>query len=460
MPTYQQIFRWFTLGIVVFLPRLAHSGVLWVEESYPMAGALQMLGGKLPYQGFVYDKPPLGLFFAALGAGSPEIVSRVLGAFLILLCCIVGGRIARAWWSEAEAVWTTALLTVGLTFYLPATVVPVAPDLLMLLPHLAAIYFARAGRPTLAGLMAGLAIWINSKGVLVALACGLWSPAAAVVGLALGALQLLIPGNWEQVWRWGMLYSADTFLERPLAEGLLRTFNWAGFHATAVLGTAVYFFRENRNGPNGDRWRMAAWLLLSLAGVVAGLRFFPRYYFQLLPVVALLGARGLVLLPTARRWALACLLLIPIVRFGPRYVQLAVNGDADWSDTALNRDSRAVSARIGAAASPQDTILVWGYRPDILVYTRLPLGAPFLDSQPLTGVIADRHLVQSRPSAPEVAAANRKRLVEYRPEWLVDGLGPSNPQLAIGQFPDLREWFANYSEAFRTSATVVYRRKP
>ena len=67
---------------------------------------------------------------------------------------------------------------------------------------------------------------------------------------------------------------------------------------------------------------MAVWLLLQLVAVAAGWRFFPRYYFQLLPVMALMAARGYTLLGRCRAmvWLL---LLIPLARFGPRYATLA-----------------------------------------------------------------------------------------------------------------------------------------
>ena len=83
------------------------------------------------------------------------------------------------------------------------------------------------------------------------------------------------------------------------------------------MGAAVALWKEDR-----WRWKMAAWLLLSLAAVAAGWRFFPRYYFQLLPVMALLAARGYTLLGRCRA-ILLVLLLIPLVRFGPRYAMLA-----------------------------------------------------------------------------------------------------------------------------------------
>jgi hypothetical protein len=465
--------RWLALGTVGLFARLTHSDFLWVEESYPYAGTVQLGLGKLPYWDYFYDKPPIPILAASIWNGSPGFPHRIAGALYVLACCLLIHHMARTWSPSAAKPtwWPAVLLATGLTFYIPAAVMPLAPDLLMVLPHLAAIHFARQRRPVWSGLCLALALWTNSKALLVALACALWSPAAAALGLALGATQLLIPGNWEQVWVWGFHYSADTFVTNPIAEGLRRTLNWTGFHAAAVLGTAAYFYVEwngksSENSPNrSDRLRTTAWLLLSLAGVAGGMRFFPRYYFQLLPVVCLLGGLGIARLQQERKWigwAAALLLAIPIARFGPRYVDLALHGEGNWADTALNRDSRAVSSRILKTARATDTILVWGYRPDILVYTRLPLdkSAPYLDSQPLTGVLADRHLTSSKPTFPDLAAANRQHLGNAHPTWLVDGLGPINPALAVAHYTDLKPWMAGYREAFRTATTIVYHRQP
>ncbi len=128
---------------------------------------------------------------------------------------------------------------------------------------------------------------------------------------------------------------------------------------------------------------------------------------------------------------------------------------SNWTDVALNQDSKAASDRTGRVG----TLLVWGYRPDIFAYTRMGAGSRFLDSQPLTGVLADRHLTSSQAFAPEWAARNRRELVANDPTWIVDGLGPLNPALAITQFPDLREWLGNYREAGRTRFSIIYKLK-
>jgi len=153
------------------------------------------------------------------------------------------------------------------------------------------------------------------------------------------------------------------------------------------------------------------------------------------------------------------LLLIPLIRFGPRYVTLAndlAHGrESNWSDLALNEDSKAAADRIERAG----TLLVWGYRPDIFTYTRMAAGSRFLDSQPLTGVLADRHLTSTQVLAPAWAARNRRELIATDPAWIVDGLGPLNPALAITNYPDLRDWLANYREVGRTRFSIVYQLK-
>jgi hypothetical protein len=255
---------------------------------------------------------------------------------------------------------------------------------------------------------------------------------------------------WNEVWVWGRLYAGSTFVADPLRNGIVRTLDWLGFHAAlAVAGIALLARREV-----SLRW--IGWIVISLAGVAAGLRFFPRYYFQLLPVMALMAARGFTLLGRKRTLAAALLLLIPLARFGPPYLT-ALRG-AEWRDTAMDRDSRAAAALTGHLAKPGDTLFVWGYRPEIYVYTQLPAATMFLDSQPLTGVPADRHLTQSEPVETEAARARRLELARSQPTFVVDGLSAYNPRLAIANFPELRQWFADYREVARTSQTAIYRR--
>ncbi|MBI3469890.1 MAG: hypothetical protein HY013_00870, partial [Candidatus Solibacter usitatus] len=165
------------------------------------------------------------------------------------------------------------------------------------------------------------------------------------------------------------------------------------------------------------------------------------------------------LLGRKRMWVLA-LLIVPAARFGPRYFALAAGASQEWADTAMDRDSRQAARLVAALARPGDTLVAWGFRPELYTYTGLPAASRFLESQPLTGVAADRHLVESRPSLPAGwIASNRRELVRSRPTFIVDGLGPYNRELAITAYPDLGDWLAGYREAARSPGSIVYRRR-
>lgn len=460
---------WTALAVLIAAFRLCHSGILWPEETLPLAAAVQMLHGRQLYSEIWFDKPPLAPLLCLLWGAQSGWPLRLAGALYVLAAAWLTGRLARSLWGEREEKIAAALVAFYLTFWLPAAVMPLASDLLMLAPHAAAVWLAVSGRRFAAGLAAGVAFQSNPKGLLVLAACLLFAsrgaarilagfvlPSAAVFAwlVAQGALG----DYYEQVWRLGTLYARDTFVRAPLSEGLARTANWTGFHGALLIG-AVAFWRRERHSL---RLRFAAWLALGLAGVALGLRFFPRYYFLPLLPLLIAGARGLALLGP-RWWAMTVLvLLVPIARFGPRYVSLAADllagREHAWRDVALDHDSRQAAALIREKARPGDTLFVWGYRPELYVYTRLPAASRYLESQPLTGVFADRHLFDTRASDAAWPAARRRELLAVEPVWIVDGLAPINPALAMDRYPELRSWLEAWRPEASTAFTRIYRR--
>jgi hypothetical protein len=263
---------------------------------------------------------------------------------------------------------------------------------------------------------------------------------------------------WEQVWAWGGIYSRETFVDHPWREGLRRTLNWAGMHGALVAGAAIWFWQRR----DRESARLAGWLLISLAGVALGARFFPRYFFHLLPALAVIGACGLARLPRRALAAAVLLMLVPLVRYAPRYGDLALDAlgirPSTWRDLALERDSRAAAARLAPWKRPGDTLLVWGYRPELFVFTQLPAATRFLDSQPLSGVLADRHLTDSTVTFPELAIRHRAMLGRQpRPHVIIDGLGPLNPRLAFFELSGFSAWAADYEMIGKTSFCVLYR---
>ena len=433
------------LFAVVLLLRLCHRDIVWVEEGYPLAAAAEMLRGKALYTEIWFDKPPLFPAFYMLFGALAGWPLRVAGALYVLLSAWAAGRVAAHVWGQREERLAAALMAFALTFGIPASVMVIGPDL-MLIPLQAAAFLAAWKRQAFAaGLLAGIGMLINGKMLLLLPVMIVLRP-VWLAGFLAPQLVLLPVASayWMQVWAWGSMYSRDTFIANPVLEGLQRTMNWMGFHAAIVIGAAVGL----REQPAKRRWLL--WIACALVALTAGLRFSPRYYFLLLPPLTILAARGLAL---GKRPLLLLLLLIPLIRFGPRYIELAQGKGGTWSDLAMEQDSRAAAGLLEG----EGDLLVWGYRPELYVLSGKPAATRFLDSQPLTGVFADRHLTNSTPTAAALARTNRAELISTKPEWIVDGLGPYNPQLAITQFEDLRPWLQAYVETGRTQGTIIYR---
>ena len=454
--------------------RLCHIHLLWADEDYHLAAAIHILNGKVPYRDFWYDKPPLCAVFYLLIGGYPGWPLRILDAVYILVACYLAYVLARDWWhDELEGYAAALLLAFFTTFYLPSAVIPLAADALMIVPHFAAIYCARRKLPFWAGMWAGIALLFNTKALFVLATCAIIvAPQLPVLlsgfalPLAVGLVAALLSGAWagyyEQVWRWGFTYAQGSPVLHPVTTGLRRTANWIGFHAALVAGAVYGLFRATRS----DRNQLLVWIALSYAAVCLGSRFAPHYFLQLLPPLVIAASRGIALAlrayPKRAAVLFSALLLVPFIRFGPRYVLLAVDNlhrrDPNWSDVVMDLDSQHAAAKIRSLRRSGDTLFVWGYRPDLYVYTRMSSDSRFWDSQPLTGVPADRHLSATDAIYSGPATANRRELTHSHPAFIVDGLSRFNPKLSPSAFPDLRPWMASYKLVDQTKLSLIYRR--
>ena len=460
-----------TLILALACLRLCHSALLWADEDYHLAAAVHILNGKLPYRDFWYDKPPLSaLYYLIIGARGGWSL-RLLDAAYIVATAFLAYAVARDWWGEVEGRVAGLLLAFYTTFYLPSSVISFAPDALMMAPHLLAIYFVRRHSPVGAGLAAGCAFLVNAKALFVLATCVvlLWnSSPALLLGFAIPTLSALglalATGAWsgyrEQVWEWGLIYARQSPVVHPLQLGIQRTADWLGFHSALALGAGLTLSKER------ERWQLAVWLALSFAAVCLGTRFAPHYYLQLLPPLVVAASRGIVLAVRERgRYAIAVLtilLLIPAIRFGPRYAMLAFDAlshrDANWTDVAMDLDSQHAAKILARLQHPGDTLFVWGYRPNLYVYTRMSPDGRFWDSQPLTGIPADRHLSAVDAVYGGPARLNRDELAHSNPVFIVDGLSPFNPKLEPRAYPELRPWMDHYRLISRTPLCLIYER--
>jgi hypothetical protein len=469
MPTSAKLLFWAALAALLLMSRAAHVNILWADEDYHLAVAGQFLQGKMLYRDIWYDKPPLNALLMLVTGGWPGWPLRLFSVALELAGAAVAFRFASRVWSAREGYIAAGAFVFFHTFYFAYTAMPLEPDTFMILPHMLAVYWAWSKRPAFAGCMAGVAFLLNTKGLFVLPACLLFYPAGWLALAAGFAAPCLAMGGWllsqgalegylEQVWRWGLLYAANPQPE-PVSGPLLRLGSWLAFHSALLIGSGVALARLP------ERWKLAGWVGIALVAATVGFRLPPRYLNQLFPPLLILGSAGIAMILARRTWLQLLLLIavaVPLVRFSPRYAQLLAEdwrGQAhDWRDATMDRESRDGAAIVNRLARPGDTLYIWGYRPNVAVYTRLPIVDQMWESQPVTGVPADRHLSLETPLDAAWAAANHAQLLRTRPTFIVDGLSSYNIELDIFKYPKMAAWMKPYCNVGKAGlGMTVYR---
>ena len=173
---FNQPLFFFVLLTLVAAARLCHVEILWAEETLPLAAAEQVLHGKTLYRDVWFDKPPLVAAVNLLWGARDSWPLRLAGALYQLLACWLAFRFARDLWSPAEGYWAAGLVGFFLTFDFPSAVIPLASDLLLVVPHLAAVWLAWKRRPFASGLCLGVGFLISPKALFVAAVCAIWYP--------------------------------------------------------------------------------------------------------------------------------------------------------------------------------------------------------------------------------------------------------------------------------------------
>src|SRR5580698_8936228 len=216
------------IAAVVIAARLCHSHVLWADDNLPLAAAMQVARGKTLYKDVWFDKPPLLAWIDLLWGARAGVLLRLAGAIYAIAASLAAWWFAKSKWSEREGLFAAALLAFFLTFDLPSAIIPLASDMLLILPHILAIYFAWRGRAFWSGVAAGVGLLASSKAIFVLAACLLWqwrsAPLLLLGFLAPNAIALgwmWMHGSaaeyYRQAWQWGSIYASNTFIENPLA---------------------------------------------------------------------------------------------------------------------------------------------------------------------------------------------------------------------------------------------------
>ena len=87
--------RWALAAIflVLLASRLSHLKIVWVEEAYPAAAAIQILdSGKALYRDIWFDKPVGTAYLYCLWGARTGLALRLADTIFLFSCCLVIDR--------------------------------------------------------------------------------------------------------------------------------------------------------------------------------------------------------------------------------------------------------------------------------------------------------------------------------------------------------------------------------
>jgi 4-amino-4-deoxy-L-arabinose transferase-like glycosyltransferase len=298
-----------------------------IDESYYSAGAAELVAGGTFFRDVVDHKPPgiylvYSLIYRVAGVFNVNAVHVVLILVTALTAYLVG-LVAQEFFGERTGRWAGVL-------YAVASVVGPANDfqaanseLFMNLPLVAALWLAARlwvrGRAAYwesfaMGLLVAIAVLIRPQAVLALIPIGVVvvRRRVKVKALAVALLGATLPFLATVAWLWradaladaatslayARYYTNSLPLEVKLANGTLKTLFFLAIDVGLVIPVAALLVRGRRRDvawQRGAGCLLASWLLASFLAVGMGGRFYPHYFIQVLPPLAILAARQLTL---------------------------------------------------------------------------------------------------------------------------------------------------------------------
>jgi 4-amino-4-deoxy-L-arabinose transferase-like glycosyltransferase len=498
MPTRSlQQLKFAALGIVLLtvvtrLPSLLHPQPIDDEEVYTLV-ANEIVDGGRPYVDAVERKPPLLFWtYAAVFKVAGKYNWKALHAVALIwtLGTMAGlyfigkglfdpqtGLIAALLYSVFQP-WATFL---NLAFN---------GELLMNLPLVWAwaIAFGRSrsrGRPELlvAGALLGAGFLLKQPAAIAAVPLGIYlllpsyrasrglMPIDAIIhaatltagffgALGLGAIVLWKQGILAEAFYWTFTNHSvpHVFWEK----GVLFTLAFAGACLPLLIGATIGY-RDDRGiwaGKRAERTALLGLVAASAFGAAAGARFYPHYYIQLIPPLALLAAPLYAQLwsgkTKARHW-----LLRPQVTYAWLLLTVVGFSIAHWRALAQRREPDETGRYLLEHSDPNDRIFVWGQATKIYLDAQRRPASRYIVTFPLTGyVFGGLTGVDTRDRiVPGAWAKLEQDFNRHPPAYIVDVQVPAkNAQYPVRDFPILARLLAErYRPVAQTDQGVIYR---
>ena len=250
-------------------------------------------------------------------------------------------------------------------------------------------------------------------------------------------------------------------------RGVLHTLGFIGACLPLLVGAVMTYRGKSRGAWAGRSAELTAFsglVVASVIGTASGARFYPHYYIQMIPPLALLAAPFYASFWSGKRppdhW-----LLRPAVTYA--WLALTVIGFSisHWLGLASERATSETGRYLLGHSSPNDRIFVWGQAPRIYLESRLRPACRYVGTFPLTGYVfgwsAESILhIDTRPwIVPGSWNALEEDFAKHPPVYVVDVQVPAkNAHYPVRDFPVLSGLLAaRYRPVARTAEGVIYR---
>lgn len=482
------------LTVVTRLPALVHPKAIDDEAIYSVV-ANEILDGGRPYADAVERKPPLLFWtYAAVFAVAGKYNWAALhGCALVwTLATMTGLYYAGRELRDREAGLAAALLYSLFGNYATWKNLAFNGEMMMNLPLIWAWAITLPAsqsrlRPKLftAGVLLGIAVLFKQPAAIAAVPLGgyllspsyrrvreisLWQ-AMAQAGILVAGLATVLASVAAILARQGILREAYywTVTDHSVphvfwGRALRATSLFAVACAPLLLATAIAVRRGKTllPGKPAEMSTLLLWLAVSALGVAAGGRFYPHYYLQLLPPLALLGGlafpafrdKGSSESPNWRGelWIKRWLGLTVGVFFVSQLVGLAGQ-----------RAPSAAAAFLARHTATTDWVFVWGQHPEIYLEARRRPASRFIATFPLTGYIFGGP-VAGLKTADRIVPGSWDKLAQdfaaHPSTMIVDTEYAAGARFPISAFPWMaRTIAASYEVVESASDGTIYERR-
>jgi 4-amino-4-deoxy-L-arabinose transferase-like glycosyltransferase len=498
VPTHRsQRFRLAVFGIILLtvlirLPSIVHTRAIDSEAMYSVV-ANEIVDGGRPYADAVERKPPLLFWtYAAIFkvAGKFNWKALHLVAVVWTLCVMAGlyaignelfdsntGLIAALFYSVFQPWWTWKNLTFD-------------SEMLMNLPIIWAwtTAFRRSAsrvRAELlpAGALLGAAFLLKQPAAMAAVPLGIYlllpsyrasrnlTPRNSIIQATILTLGFLIAlGSVAIVlWKQGILHDAFywTIADHDVPhvfwqKGMVNTLTFLGACLPLIIGSTMSCRDKSEiwSGRTAERTALLGLLAASAIGAAAGARFYPHYYVQLIPPLALLAAPYY-----ARLWSRTIQPPHWILRPRVTYAWLALTVVAfsikHWTGLAPQRVPFEAGRYLLTHSAPADRIFVWGQSSEIYLDAQRRSACRYITTFPLTGYIFGGPIPGLDTSSrilPGAWSTLQRDFARHPPAYIVDvHPGPRTAQYPVKNFPILAKLLnERYQEVARTTEGVIY----